>query len=108
MPRVANDEFIEQLRELFEHSKTKGSVYLEQKRLSRTGPDYDLHATQSPYPLVFRATNGAREKASRKKVSTVVEAAHLAQFWPLYTEALKRGAAGLRKKEKKEKRKVKK
>lgn len=108
MPRVANDEFIERLRELFEDSRIKGSVYLEQKRLARTGPDCDLHATQSPYPLVFRATNGAREKANRKKVSTVVEAENLVQFWSLYTEALKKGAAGLRKKEKKEKRRVKK
>ena len=105
--RVANDEFCTGLRTLLDAATSEGSVYLEQKRLLRTGPDADLHATQRPFPLVFRATNGAPKKSgNRKSLSTVVDAESLPGFWQAYTDTLKKGAVGLQKKEKKKAKKA--
>lgn len=102
MPQVPNDAFVKKVKDLLEVSKSgKGSVYFEQKRLAKTGADSILHSTSAPYPLLFRASNGARRREDRVAVSTVVEAAELQKFWLEFAEAVKKGAAGLRKKEKK-------
>lgn len=103
MPRVDNTAFFKQLGELLNSSKTQGSVYLEQKRLTKTGPDSTLHETKSPYPLIFRATNGVPKSQQRISLSTVVEVNDLPNFWQTYSEALKKGTPGLRKKDKKKK-----
>lgn len=102
-----NEDFLEHLTELFRDSKTKGSVYLGQKRLTKDGPDSVLHSQQAPYSIIFRASNGrsTREKqtkrSARQHYTTVVEPKNVAKFWLGYTEAIKKGASGLRKKEKK-------
>lgn len=102
MPQVPNEAFVQKVRDLLEVSKGgKGSVYFEQKRLTKTGADTILHSTSAPYPLIFRVTNGARKREDRVAVSTVVEAKELQKFWLEFSEAIKKGAAGLRKKDKK-------
>jgi Signal recognition particle 14kD protein len=61
-----------------------------------------------PYSLLFRATDGKTDKSKRVKISTVVDPQSLEQFWSLYTECVKTGMSGLRKKEKKKQKKEKK
>jgi len=108
MPQVSNDEFLAQLSLLFKDAKAEGSVHLGQKRLAKDGPDSVLHAKQAPYALVFRASNGRSTRgkssgkhASRSHCSTIVNPENLGEFWRRYSESIKKGAAGLRKKEKK-------
>lgn len=106
--RVDNDVFLEKLTTLLDTAKSTGSVYLEQKRLAKTGPDPKLDATQRPFPLLFRATDGVKDKSKRLKIDTVVEAKNIEQFWSQYADVLKAGMHGLLRKDKKEKKKKKK
>ncbi|PRT54723.1 Signal recognition particle protein [Wickerhamiella sorbophila] len=103
--RLDNERFLSTLAVLLKTSSEQGSVYLEQKRLIKTGPDTVIDATDAPYPLLFRATDGAKTKAKRVKISTIVSPKDLDQFWQNYTDALKSGMAGLRRKDKKKQRK---
>lgn len=103
--RLDNEQFLSTLAVLLKTSNEQGSVYLEQKRLTKTGADSVIDATTAPYPLLFRATDGAKTKSKRVKISTIVSPDNLDQFWQGYTEALKSGMAGLRRKDKKKQRK---
>lgn len=55
------------------------------------------------YSIIFRATDGEKDKKKRRKISTVVDPKNLDQFWQKYTEVVKGGMGGLRKKDKKKK-----
>lgn len=99
--RLDNEGFLRTLTDLLKNAETEGSVYLEQKRLIRTGSDNVLNAVSRPYPLLFRATDGLKDKKKRTAVSTIVSAEQLPNFWSSYAEALKKGMGGLRRKEKK-------
>lgn len=99
MKRVDNQEFFKQLSRLFEDSENHGSVYLVQKRLSSA----DVEPAARMYPLLFRASNGARNHDNRISVSTIVQPDQLPGFWQQYSEALKHGSSGLKRKDKKKK-----
>lgn len=53
--------------------------------------------------LLFRATDGNADKRKKVKFSTVVAAEDIEGFWTKYTEVVRSGMVGLRKKEKKKK-----
>lgn len=61
-----------------------------------------------PYSLLFRATDGKTDKSKRIKISTVVDPQSLEEFWGLYTDCIKSGMSGLKKKDKKKQKKDKK
>lgn len=103
MKQVDNQEFFKRLEALFEQSKTEGSVYLVQKRLTPAA----IEPEKTTHPLIFRASNGLKDKTKRVSVSTVVNEADLVSFWQQYSEALKHGSSGLKKKDKKNKKKKK-
>lgn len=56
---------------------------------------------KGPYSIIFRATDGKTDKSKKTKISTVVDPQSLEEFWGLYTERVKSGMSGLRKKDKK-------
>lgn len=95
--RLDNDKFLVALAQLFDRAESEGSVYLNQKRLthgesgieSGTGPS-------GPFPVIFRASDGARNRSLRVKISTVVAPQDLSLFFPEYTRVITRGARGLR------------
>lgn len=53
------------------------------------------------YSLIFRASNGSADKKKKIKITTVVEAGKLDTFWKRYSEVVKGGVTGLKKKDKK-------
>jgi signal recognition particle subunit SRP14 len=63
----------------------------------------DIKSPEKPYAILFKATDGLSDKKKRVKISTVVDADELTKFWMSYTELMKIGMSGLRKKEKKRK-----
>ncbi|KAL2257569.1 hypothetical protein VTK26DRAFT_9469 [Humicola hyalothermophila] len=113
MAPLTHDEFFAKLADLFNgpKSKARGAVYLTQKRLSYqpsqpqsqqqqqdpSDPLSDLHPA-SPLPLLIRATNGksAAARASKIKLSTVVDPAELDAFYARYAEVCKAGMAALK------------
>lgn len=62
-------------------------------------------ADESSYPILIRVTDGAKQK--KTKYSTIVSVENLDQFWVQYTNILKNGVTGLKKKDKKKKSKKK-
>ncbi|KAK9385623.1 signal recognition particle 14kD protein-domain-containing protein [Lipomyces mesembrius] len=110
--RLSNDEFLSQLGELFKRQQGSGTVFLQQKRLTEFDPvenrhnprpaDFtDIESHGKTYPLIFRASNGASDKSKKIKHSTVVEADKLEAFWKKYSDVVKGGVTGLKKKDKK-------
>lgn len=59
------------------------------------------------YKILLRATDGKSDKNERTKISTHVDPESLPEFWLKYTEVVKAGMTGLRKKDKKKKSKAK-
>lgn len=57
--------------------------------------------------ILFRATDGQSEKNKKIKFSTIVNVDDIDSFWIKYTDVVKKGMTGLRKKEKKKKNKSK-
>lgn len=55
------------------------------------------------YSILIRVTDGNKEKSARVKLSTVVEPENLDAFWNEYTNVLKAGFVGLKKKSKSKK-----
>ncbi|KAL0939435.1 signal recognition particle 14kDa protein [Colletotrichum truncatum] len=105
---LSHDEFFGELAKLFEQrrGKGKGSVFLVQKRLSynqdvtsptATDPFPDLHPAK-PLPILVRATNGKSKKnrASKTKLSTVVEVDVLDGFFTRYADICKAGMSALK------------
>lgn len=64
--------------------------------------------TNSTHSLLFRATDGNSNKNNKVKFTTVVSADDIENFWIKYTEVIKGGMTGLKKKDKKKKQKAKK
>ncbi|CAN6660670.1 signal recognition particle subunit Srp14p [Trichomonascus vanleenenianus] len=109
--KLSNDEFLVKLKELFAASEQAGSVYLHQKRLTDKTDELlkedGIENENGSYSVLFRATDGKSDKKVRQKISTVVVPGDLEKFWEGYTEAVKSGMGGLRKKDKKKKSKKK-
>ncbi|KAL2024791.1 hypothetical protein VTK56DRAFT_5612 [Thermocarpiscus australiensis] len=119
MGHLTHDEFFAKLADLFNGPKTKarGAVYLTQKRLSfnqearhhhhhhqqqqqqqsSSDPFPDLHPAQ-PLPVIIRATNGKSKahRASKVKLSTVVNPDDLDAFYARYAEVCKAGMTALK------------
>lgn len=55
------------------------------------------------YPILIRVTDGNNDKSKKIKLSTVVEPNQLDSFWNEYTNILKAGFIGLKKKSKSKK-----
>ena len=55
------------------------------------------------YSILIRVTDSNKEKSARVKLSTVVEPENLDAFWNKYTNVLKAGFVGLKKKSKSKK-----
>ncbi|KAK3113706.1 hypothetical protein LTR53_008742 [Teratosphaeriaceae sp. CCFEE 6253] len=132
---LSNDAFFTQLAALIEQTQQKGhgSVYLTQKRLSfdpasptptsekiADDPLWDLHPP-SPLPLLIRATDGKshtlgpdgtakgkKKNAGKVKLSTVVQPQDLEAFFGRYGEVCKAGMTGLRKRDRRGRKKDKK
>lgn len=120
MGRLNNTEFISQVNTILTSNNGKSSLYLTQKRLtvpletSPNAPITDLssnvvehssaYATNDQkYPVLIRVTLGEK----KSKISTVVEPENLDTFWTEYTQVLKTGFVGLKRKEKKKAKKSK-
>lgn len=126
MGRLNNAEFLKQANGLLAANGGASLVYLTQKRLSlasELGPkepmadlssnvaDYgvELPENTEAYPVLIRLSMNDNKKTARNKtkISTVVEVAHLDQFWVDYTLVLKNGFVGLKRKDKKKTKKPK-
>ncbi|ODV97881.1 hypothetical protein PACTADRAFT_375 [Pachysolen tannophilus NRRL Y-2460] len=117
MTLLENDQFLRSVSDLLVKTNGDSSVYLTQKRLSpETKQEVETPllminvqqpTSESTYPIIIRITNGSKDKATKVKYSTVVEANKLDEFWENYTNALKNGMIGLKKKDKKKKNKNK-
>ncbi|KAK3906260.1 signal recognition particle 14kD protein-domain-containing protein [Staphylotrichum tortipilum] len=99
MGQLTHDEFFTKLADIFTTRKTKahGAVFLTQKRLTFSQPA-TTSSEASPLPLLIRATNGKgkADRASKIKLSTVVQPAELEGFYARYAEACKAGMAALK------------
>ena len=109
-----NYKFLTRLTAVFDTRRTtgRGSVFLSQKRLnyhqhpespsskslSSSSPFPDLHCA-SPLPILVRATDGNDKKDKRVKLSTVVQADDLENFFVKYAECWKSGMTGLKKRD---------
>lgn len=103
-------QFLDQLTGLLKKAETRGSVYLTQKKFTEQDGITTAAAssTNSAPLLIFRATDGNSDKSKKIKFSTVVGEKELEGFWSRYSDAIKGGVVGLKKKEKKKKAKGKK
>lgn len=113
-------QFFKQVSEFLTKNNGKSSIYLTQKRFSYdidseiegTEPFEDLPNGVEPllhqkttqnskkYPILIRITDGNIDKSKKIKLSTVVEPDQLDSFWNEYTNILKSGFIGLKKKSK--------
>ncbi|CCH42285.1 Signal recognition particle subunit SRP14 [Wickerhamomyces ciferrii] len=114
--------------EIFEKSHDKrSSVYLTQKRYTEAdevnGPkdaqneisqfsestpalsNSNITRSTKNYPILIRITDGNSDKSKKVKISTKVDNENLSKFWKEYTQVIKSGATGLKKKDKSKKRK---
>lgn len=120
MGRVNNTEFVAQVGTILTKNNGQLSVYLTQKRLTASlestedkindlssnvaeyPPEYAVN--EQKYPVLVRISLGDK----KTKISTVVEPENLDSFWTEYSQALKNGFIGLRRKEKKKAKRSKK
>lgn len=115
-------QFFKQVTNLLAKKEGKSSLYITQKRLSYdiensiTDPEpySDLGKDVKPilhentpdlkkYCILIRVTDGNKDKLLKTKLSTIVEPEKLDQFWTEYTNVLKTGFVGLKKKTKSKK-----
>lgn len=116
------------MTKLLTNNGGKSSLYITQKRFSYNieneitspGEFSDLSKDVKPvlhaqeinsqnskkYPILVRVTDGNKSKSSKVKLSTIVEPAQLDAFWNEYTNVLKAGFVGLKKKSKKKSKKA--
>ncbi|PCG90926.1 Signal recognition particle, SRP14 subunit [Penicillium occitanis (nom. inval.)] len=125
-PHLSNDEFFTSLLTLLTSTsqKTKGSVYLTQKRLSTTSstdPSITEGSilvratdgrTQNPKPTktaegTTKVTKNKKTAAPKAKLSTVVSQADLEAFFVRYADICKAGMVGLKKRDRSAKKKGK-
>lgn len=116
------------MKNLLTENEGKSSIYITQKRLSYTidneietpqefsdlpkGVKTAIHKVEASnqekfYPILIRVTDGNKDKSKKIKLSTVVEPKALDAFWVEYTNVLKNGFVGLKKKSKKKAKKSK-
>ncbi|KAL2115021.1 hypothetical protein VTJ04DRAFT_10684 [Mycothermus thermophilus] len=115
---LTHDEFFTRLTDLFTGPKTKGhgSIFLTQKRLTygqnqpqqeqppsspsdpSSSSDPTTTTPQKPYPILIRATNGKgkSDRASKVKLSTVVQPGEIEAFYARYAEVCKAGMSALK------------
>ncbi|RKF57490.1 putative signal recognition particle 14kd protein [Golovinomyces cichoracearum] len=112
MGHMSNNDFFTKLSSLFDSYRNvdHGSIYLTQKRLtynteealesSGSPPINDLENAKS-LPILIRASNGkSKEKKDQKiKLSTVVEADGLEEFFTRYAEVCKSGMNRMKKRD---------
>lgn len=116
-------QFFKQVTSLLTKNNGKSSIYLTQKRLSYNLDDEIngteefsdlsnnvkpiLHETKlnnsKKYSILIRITDGNKDKNLKIKLSTIVEPEKLDSFWNEYTNILKTGFIGLKKKSKSKK-----
>ena len=114
MGRLDNTEFLRTLLEALTENGGKKSVYLTQKRMDLPVEDHHLGdlpsnvvntegypTNTSTYPVLIRASLNGK----KTRISTVVQVDQLDAFWTEYVQILKTGLIGLRKKDKKKKKK---
>ncbi|KAI5950053.1 hypothetical protein KGF57_004398 [Candida theae] len=127
MARLDNSQFLHELNQVVTTNNGKSSIYLTQKRLTSSEvqginsssiddlptnviPNQKIQNSTS-YPVLIRVAMNSKsnkdKKQSKLKISTVVEAEQLNQFWQQYIRVLKNGLVGLKKKEKKKGKKSK-
>ncbi len=68
-------------------------------------PNSTIKKSTKSYPILIRITDGNSDKSKKKKYSTTVDSEHLGKFWKEYSQVIKTGATGLKKKEKSKKKK---
>ncbi|CUM62924.1 uncharacterized protein PRCAT00000484001 [Priceomyces carsonii] len=125
MGRMNRTEFITELTSILQNNEGKSSVYLTQKRLSDAllvDDETSIHDLSSnvisennefkenteKYSILIRVSMNTKAKKQPKvKLSTVVDVDNLEVFWNEYSQALKAGFMGLKKKEKKKVKKSK-
>ncbi|KAG9003650.1 hypothetical protein FRB90_011139 [Tulasnella sp. 427] len=98
MELLSNETFLDRLRELFEATKSKGTVWLTQKRHSYdpNGEAPVVSGTdEAEYKCLLRATDG------HVKFETLISSAELGKFHALYAALLKASMSTLRKRDKK-------
>ncbi|CAM1503703.1 Fc.00g012940.m01.CDS01 [Cosmosporella sp. VM-42] len=105
---MSYDEFFAKLGELFNDRKASdhGAIYLSQKRLtfdqdvkvpSEENPTPDLQLGK-PLPVIVRATDGKgkKKRASKVKLSTIVQPDDLEAFYIRYADICKTGMTALK------------
>ncbi|KAL1962312.1 hypothetical protein VTN77DRAFT_9803 [Rasamsonia byssochlamydoides] len=118
-PHLSNDEFFSSLSTLLStvSQKSRGSVYLSQKRLSSSPSNSSSTEEGSsfvPGSILIRATDGktsnpnpksggdsSKAKAAKVKISTIVAPNDLEAFYARYAEVCKAGMVGLKKRDRK-------
>lgn len=68
-------------------------------------PSSTVRKSTKEYPILIRITDGNNDKSKKKKYSTKVSSDGLSKFWKEYSQVIKTGATGLKKKEKSKKKK---
>ncbi|EED18821.1 signal recognition particle 14kD protein, putative [Talaromyces stipitatus ATCC 10500] len=120
-PHLSNDEFFASLTNLFTNTtqKTKGSIYLTQKRLPSSFSDQSTPEgsilvratdgrTQNPNPRDSKDSKVSKKKVAPKvKISTVVSPADLELFFVRYADVCKAGMVALKKRDRSAKKKGK-
>ncbi|GMM47084.1 hypothetical protein DAPK24_036590 [Pichia kluyveri] len=122
MAILDNQEFFKQVTSLLTKNDGKSSIYITQKRYSYSLDDeidgvepfsdlndkikpifHENKSTNKSYPILIRITDGNKDKSKKIKLSTIVEPVNLDSFWNEYTNILKSGLSGLKKKPKSKK-----
>lgn len=114
MGRLENKQFLETLQTELSQNDGKKSVYLTQKRMvdlaegstmedlpSNVVDTTGFATNTATYPVLIRASLNGK----KTKISTVVQTDELDAFWTEYVQILKNGLVGLRKKDKRKKKK---
>ncbi|KAI5820882.1 signal recognition particle 14kD protein-domain-containing protein [Pyronema omphalodes] len=103
--RLSNEQFFIKLTELLASATAanKHGVFLTQKAVN---PVRD--PGQPASSLLIRATDGQKDKSTRRKIATIVAAEDLQTFFLQYAEVAKRNMGSLKKRDKKRKSKKKK
>jgi len=112
-----NEEFLKQLKALFESTTQSGSVFLTQKRFTyeetpSSNADTDMPeaststSSEKQYSIIIKATDG-KNASSKTKISTIVQPQDHTTFMTAYGQLLKSCFNTMRKKDKRKKKELK-
>ncbi|KAJ9314786.1 hypothetical protein DTO271D3_5032 [Paecilomyces variotii] len=119
-PHLNHDEFFSSLTNLLTTAtqKSRGSVYLTQKRLPSNNSSSDDSSAPSQSSILIRATDGNTNAANPKsktksrgdahpkvKLATVVAPEDIEAFYVRYAEVCKAGMVGMKKRDRSGKKK---